>query len=68
MKSWMKYAAAGFLYSLAAILLSRCLITNLGVIFGWVSSLAGLDEDIRDFLVPVLAQLKEAQMGSPWLL
>jgi len=68
MKAWMKYAAAGLLYSLTALLLSRCLITSLGAIFGWVSSIIGVAEDLKDFLVPVLSQLKGAQLGSPWLL
>lgn len=47
--------------------LSRILIRNLSGIFGWIGSIASLDEEILSYGVQILSQLKSAVIVSPWL-
>ena len=68
MKKWRTYlvpAAAGLVYGLVAVLLSRLLIRNLGGVFSFVNLFAKLEDGAH--IVLVLSQLKQARLVSPWV-
>ncbi|MBE5811877.1 MAG: hypothetical protein E7318_13270 [Clostridiales bacterium] len=70
MKKYLKYLRGSFIGAACAALpvaLSRVLIRNLAGIFGWIGSIASLDGETLSYGVQILAQLKSAVIGSPWL-
>ena len=70
MKKYQSYMWDLFIGAACAALpvaLSRILIRNLAGIFGWIGSIASLDEETLSYGVQILAQLKSAVIVSPWL-
>lgn len=70
MKKYLRYMWGLFIGAACAALpvaLSRLLIRNLAGIFGWIGSIASLDEETLSYGVQILAQLKSAVIVSPWL-
>lgn len=70
MKKYMRYMWGLFIGAACAALpvaFSRVLIRNLAGIFGWIGSIASLDEETLAYGVQILAQLKSAVIASPWL-
>ena len=70
MKKYQRYMWDLFIGAACAALpvaLSRILIRNLAGIFGWIGSIASLDEETLSYGVQILAQLKSAVIVSPWL-
>lgn len=70
MKKYLKYPAGaliGAAYAALPVLLSRLLIAHLAELFGWIGSLASLDESTLAYGAQILSQLKSASVISPWL-
>ena len=70
MKKYLRYMGGLFIGVACAVLpvaLSRILIRNLSGIFGWIGSIASLDEETLAYGVQILSQLKSAVIVSPWL-
>lgn len=70
MKKYLKYMRGSLIGAACAalpVVFSRVLIRNLGGIFGWISSLASLDEETLSYGMQILSQLKSAVIASPWL-
>ena len=70
MKKYLRYMGGLFMGAAVAalpVVLSRILIRNLSGIFGWIGSIASLDEEILSYGVQILSQLKSAVIVSPWL-
>ena len=70
MKKYLRYMRGLFLGAACAALpvaLSRILIRNLSGLFGWIGSIASLDEEMLAYGVQILSQLKSAVIVSPWL-
>lgn len=70
MKKYQRYMWDLFIGAACAALpvaLSRLLIRNLAGSFGWIGSIASLDEETLSYGVQILAQLKSAVIVSPWL-
>ena len=70
MKKYLRYMWGLLIGAACAALpvaLSRILIRNLAGIFGWIGSIASLDEETLSYGVQILAQLKSAVIVSPWL-
>ena len=70
MKKYLRYMRGVFIGVACAALpvaLSRILIRNLSGIFGWIGSIASLDEEMLAYGVQILSQLKSAVIVSPWL-
>ena len=70
MNKYLKYMQGSFIGIACAalpVILSRVLIRNLAGIFGWIGSIASLDEETLSYGVQILAQLKSAVIVSPWL-
>lgn len=70
MKKYLRYMRGLFIGAACAalpVVLSRLMVRNLAGIFGWIGSLASLDEETLAHGVQILAQLKSAVIASPWL-
>lgn len=70
MKKYLRYMGGLFMGAAVAalpVVLSRILIRNLSGIFGWIGSIASLDEKMLACGVQILSQLKSAVIVSPWL-
>ena len=70
MKKYLRYMGGLFMGAAVAALpvaLSRILIRNLSGIFGWIGSIASLDEETLAYGMQILSQLKSAAIDSPWL-
>ena len=70
MKKYLRYMGGLFMGAAVAalpVVLSRILIRNLSGIFGWIGSIASLDEEMLAYGVQILSQLKSAVIVSPWL-
>lgn len=71
MKEYLRYLRGSFIGAACAalpVVFSRVLIRNLAGLFGWIGSIASLDEETLAYGVQILAQLKSAVIVSPWLL
>lgn len=70
MKKYLKYLRGSFIgaaYAALPVVLSRVLIRNLAGSFGWIGSIASLDEETLSYGMQILSQLKSAVIVSPWL-
>ena len=70
MKKYLRYIGGLFMGAAVAalpVVLSRILIRNLSGIFGWIGSIASLDEKMLAYGVQILSQMKSAVIVSPWL-
>ena len=70
MKKYRRYMGGLFIGVACAALpvaLSRILIRNLSGLFGWIGSIASLDEEMLFYGGQILSQLKSAVIVSPWL-
>ena len=70
MEKWLKYplgALLGLACAALPVALSRLLIRNLAGIFGWIGSIASMDEEILAYGEQILSQLNSAVIVSPWL-
>ncbi|MBQ4579117.1 MAG: hypothetical protein IJA83_00510 [Clostridia bacterium] len=70
MKKYLRYMWGMLIGAACAALpvaLSRLLIRNLAGIFGWIGSIASLDEEMLAYGMQILSQLKSAVIVSPWL-
>lgn len=70
MKKYLRYPG-GLLIGVACaalpVVFSRLLIRHLAGIFGWIGSIASLDEETLAYGGQILSQLKSAAIDSPWL-
>lgn len=70
MKKYLKYllgALAGAACAAQPVALSRLLIRNLAGLFSWIGGIVSLDEEMLSYGTQILAQLKSADIVSPWL-